>query len=132
MNAYYLPVISNGSVKGVIGIALSKQSPLPAFERNILHAIMNDFSFALDKWYLQKLNAEVAREAEMEQMRANLLRAISHDLRTPLTAISGNADILLSSASQIREEEKAKYMRIFIKIRNGLYKWLKTYLLCLS
>ena len=29
-------------------------------------------------------------EAEMEKMRANLLRAISHDLRTPLTGIIGN------------------------------------------
>jgi len=120
VNAYYLPVISNGNVKGVIGIALSKQSPLPAFERNILHAIINDFSFALDKWYLQKLNAEVAREAEMEQMRANLLRAVSHDLRTPLTAISGNADILLSSASQIREDEKS---RIYEDIYKNS-KWL--------
>lgn len=108
VNAYYIPVISNGDVKGVIGIALSKASPLPAFERNILHAIINDFSFALDKWYLQKLNEEVAREAEMEQMRANLLRAISHDLRTPLTAISGNADILLNNAPLIPEIEKNK------------------------
>jgi len=108
VNAYYIPVISNGDVKGVIGIALSKVSPLPAFERNILHAIINDFSFALDKWYLQKLNEEVVREAEMEQMRANLLRAISHDLRTPLTAISGNADILLNNASLIPEIEKNK------------------------
>lgn len=108
VNAYYIPVISNGDVKGVIGIALSKVSPLPAFERNILHAIINDFSFALDKWYLQKLNEEVAREAEMEQMRANLLRAISHDLRTPLTAISGNADILLNNAPLIPEIEKNK------------------------
>lgn len=35
--------------------------------------------------------------AKNEQLRANLLRSISHDLRTPLTAISGNASNLLSN-----------------------------------
>lgn len=108
VNGYYLPVLSSGSVKGVVAIALSKQTPLPAFERHILNAIMNDFSFALDKWYLQNLNEKVAREAELEQMRANLLRAISHDLRTPLTTISGNADILLTNTVQIPDIEKTR------------------------
>ena len=31
-----------------------------------------------------------------EQLRSNLLRSISHDIRTPLTTISGNAGTLLS------------------------------------
>lgn len=106
VHAYYVPMIANGKVKGVVGIALSTNSPLPAFEDSILHAILNDFSFALEKCHLQKLNETVAREAELEQMRANLLRAVSHDLRTPLTSISGNADILLSDEGQIPEGEK--------------------------
>ncbi|ETT87533.1 sensor histidine kinase KdpD [Viridibacillus sp. FSL R5-0477] len=105
-SSYYLPVLSGDDVKGVIGIMLSKETPLPAFERHILHAIMNDFSFAIDKWYLQKSNEQVTREAELEQMRANFLRAISHDLRTPLTSISGNADILLTKSSQIDDMQK--------------------------
>ncbi|MBK3497275.1 sensor histidine kinase KdpD [Viridibacillus sp. YIM B01967] len=104
--AYYLPFLSDDNVKGVVGILLSKETPLPAFERNILHAIMNEFSFALDKWYLQKSNEKVTREAEIEQMRANFLRAISHDLRTPLTSISGNADMLLTRGERIDETQK--------------------------
>ncbi|MEG0261202.1 MAG: sensor histidine kinase KdpD, partial [Lysinibacillus sp.] len=107
-NAYYLPIVSDGHVKGVIGIALSKESPLPAFERHILHAIINDFSFALDKWYLQKMNAEVVQEAELEQMQTNLLRAISHDLRTPLTSIAGNAEMLMTRGEQVKDTEKAQ------------------------
>lgn len=118
--AYYLPVISGGEVKGVIGIALSKHDPLPAFERHVLHAVINDFSLAFDKWYLQKLHAQVVREAELQQMRANLLRAISHDLRTPLTSISGNADILLTSTEQIPEADK---IRLYQDIYSNS-KWL--------
>ena len=43
----------------------------------------------------EKLRAE----NEKERMRGNLLRAISHDLRTPLTSISGNASNLLSNGN---------------------------------
>lgn len=44
--------------------------------------------------------------AKNEQLRSNLLRAISHDLRTPLTSISGNASNLLSNADYFDKETK--------------------------
>ncbi len=45
-------------------------------------------------------------EAEMEKMRANLLRAISHDLRTPLTGIIGNSAAFLENQDHLSEKEK--------------------------
>lgn len=45
-------------------------------------------------------------EAEKEKMRANLLRAISHDLRTPLTAIIGSSSAYLENKSYLSEEEQ--------------------------
>ena len=44
-----------------------------------------------------KRQERIRMEAETERMRANLLRAISHDLRTPFTAISGSAITLLEN-----------------------------------
>ena len=44
---------------------------------------------------------EAKLQAESEKLRATLLRSISHDLRTPLTAISGNASILLSDSEHL-------------------------------
>lgn len=59
-----------------------------------------------------KLQAEkaamVEMEAQKEQLRADLLRTISHDLRTPLTSISGNASNLLSNEDQFDEETKKR------------------------
>ena len=49
---------------------------------------------------------KVAILAKNEQLRANLLRAISHDLRTPLTSISGNASNLLSNGDSFDEATK--------------------------
>lgn len=46
------------------------------------------------------------RDAALEKMRANLLRAVSHDLRTPLTAIIGNSSIYLENEDSLSKEEK--------------------------
>ena len=40
---------------------------------------------------------------ESERLRSNLLRAISHDLRTPLTSISGHAKLLMKNDSTINK-----------------------------
>lgn len=47
---------------------------------------------------------EAAILAKNEQLRANLLRTISHDLRTPLTSISGNANNLLYNESRLDDQ----------------------------
>lgn len=49
---------------------------------------------------------EIINKAEKEKMRANLLRAISHDLRTPLTSIIGTSDSYLELGESISSEEK--------------------------
>lgn len=48
----------------------------------------------------EKLNQEktvIEIQSERERIRGNILRAVSHDLRTPLTTISGSASVLMSS-----------------------------------
>ncbi|MCI6012137.1 MAG: DUF4118 domain-containing protein [Firmicutes bacterium] len=45
-------------------------------------------------------------EAQKEKMRANLLRAVSHDLRTPLTGIIGNSSSYLEMEDELSAEEK--------------------------
>lgn len=52
-------------------------------------------------------------ESEKERMRANLLRAVSHDLRTPLTTIYGSSTTLLENSDAMTEQQK-------IKIVNGI------------
>lgn len=47
-----------------------------------------------------------ALRAKNEQLRADLLRAISHDLRTPLTSISGNAANLLANDAKLDEDAR--------------------------
>ena len=48
------------------------------------------------------------KELEKEKMRADLLRAVSHDLRTPLTSIIGGCSYYMESSAALREEKKTE------------------------
>ncbi len=50
-------------------------------------------------------------EGEKERMRANLLRAVSHDLRTPLTTIYGFSETLLENRETLSPEQKTKMLK---------------------
>lgn len=49
---------------------------------------------------------KIHSESEKEKMRGNLLRAISHDIRTPLTSILGASSAILENGEQLGDEEK--------------------------
>lgn len=55
-----------------------------------------------------KQHEALKAESEKERMRANLLRAVSHDLRTPLTTIYGSSTTLLENNNAMTEEQKRK------------------------
>lgn len=89
----YLAVRTGDKVFGVIGIALEGRE-IEAFEHSIVLSIVGECALALESDKAAREREEAAVLAKNEQLRANLLRSIGHDLRTPLTAISGSAAIL--------------------------------------
>lgn len=101
----YLSIRTNEDVYGILGIELAG-NPLDAFENSVLLSVLGECALALENEKNAREKAEAAMMAEKEQLRANLLRSISHDLRTPLTSISGNASNLLSNAEQFDEMTK--------------------------
>lgn len=96
----YLAVRAGKEVFGVIGIALEGRS-LEAFENSIVLSIVGECALALESDRAAQEREEAAVLAKNEQLRANLLRSIGHDLRTPLTAISGSAAILRKSDEKL-------------------------------
>ena len=109
----YLAVRSNSIVYGVVGIVMG-EIPLDPFENSILLSILGECAMALENEKNAREKQEAAILAKNEQLRANLLRAISHDLRTPLTSISGNASNLLSNGDSFDNDTKKQlYMDIY-------------------
>ena len=98
-NALHYPIKVQDRVYGTVIIEGSE--PLKAFENSVLLSILGECALALENSRNTAEKEEAKLQAESEKLRANLLRSISHDLRTPLTAISGNASILLSDSENL-------------------------------
>lgn len=92
----YLAIRVNERIYGIIGIDAAG-NPLDAFENSVMISILGECALALENSTNAREKEAAKLVAQNEQLRANLLRSISHDLRTPLTSISGNASNLLSN-----------------------------------
>ena len=101
----YLAIRTQQQAYGVIGISVAGK-PLDAFESSITLSILGECALALESLRNAEEKEKAAVLAKNEQLRANLLRSISHDLRTPLTSISGNADTLLHSYNVLDEQTR--------------------------
>ena len=109
----YIPLSGNKNVFGVVGIKL-KNNPIEPFENSIILSIIGECALAIENYYNLKEKELNEILAKNEQVRANLLRAISHDLRTPLTSIMGNSDNLLVNNKMLDEDTKAQmYSEIY-------------------
>ena len=115
----YLAIRSGNNVYGVIGIPLQKET-LDSFEYSILLSVINECALAMENAQNAMEKEKNAVLAKNEQLRADLLRAISHDLRTPLCSISGNADMLISNSDRL---DKATKHQIYTDIYDDS-EWL--------
>lgn len=106
-NCLYLAIRVNQQVYGVVGIAMNG-IPLDSFENSVLLSILGECALALENIKNAREKEEAAILAKNEQLRANLLRAISHDLRTPLTSISGNANNLLANYQKMDDATRKR------------------------
>lgn len=104
--AYYMPVIFQGNVLGVLGISCSQGFRIDQNNRAFMRRITSLVAMALERQRLSDEQRAILVETEKEKMRSNLLRAISHDLRTPLTGILGASSAILENNDILEKETK--------------------------
>lgn len=97
----YYAIRSHGTPVGVIGIDI--EQAWDQEDKNIVLLILNEFGLALESYDLNSKNNATQLQIQNEKLRSNILRTISHDLRTPLTSISGNARNLLARSMDDNE-----------------------------
>lgn len=109
MQGQYLAICTEAQVYGIVGIQLGSKT-LEPFESDIVLSILGECALSIEKIRNAKEKEEAALLAQNEQLRADLLRAISHDLRTPLTSISGNAESLLLNGGALDEAARQQLL----------------------
>lgn len=103
----YLTVRLHERIYAVVGLATGAGG-MGVSGHGMLLAILGECALALENDRNVREKEAAAMQARSEQLRADLLRAISHDLRTPLTAISGNASNLMANADALDRETRSQ------------------------
>ncbi|MCL2883528.1 MAG: DUF4118 domain-containing protein [Coriobacteriia bacterium] len=106
---YYLPVVSEGRSLGVIGVSCARGVP-GVNSKFFLQLIVAQAAMALERQGLSDAQSQATVLSEKEKLRNNLLRAISHDLRTPLTVIHGASSTIIENADALSEGEKRELL----------------------
>ncbi len=120
-SVFLISLITDGYLHGVISAILSvfiinymftypyfnvdfsaPSSIISAIIMLIISVLTSTFTTKMKEW--QRVKAE----SEKERMRANLLRAVSHDIRTPLTTIYGASSAILDNNNTLTETQKTQ------------------------
>ena len=85
------PIRIGSSGLGVLALLPADGSPLPVEQHEFVDAYTRQAAFAFERSRLIADAQTAAVRVRAEEMRSSLLSAVSHDLRTPLAAITGAA-----------------------------------------
>ncbi len=115
---YDYPIYGKTKVFAVLRIPKEKAEIFDLSQTRLLHSVIESASLALERLCSLQAQAKSHEEAVKEHYRGNLLRSISHDIRTPLSGIMGSGEILMN----MTDKQDPRY-----EIAEGIYKdanWL--------
>lgn len=100
--ALYLPLLGHRGALGVVSVRPRQRDALRTPEPlRQLETFVNQTALALERARLADEAQEARVRAETERLRSALLTSVSHDLRTPLAAITGAATTMLDSGAPL-------------------------------
>lgn len=112
--AYFVPLIGSQRTMGALGVKPDDdQRLLDPEQRRLLETCASLIALSLERDQSLLESHEVQLQMQAEQLRNSLLSSVSHDLRTPLAAIAGAAEGLLSSS--LPENTKKELARSIVE-----------------
>ncbi len=92
---YHYPIYGIHKLLGVITLPKECVESMNENKNKLLISMIENVSLALDHIYSIKEQLILKETTVKERYRSNLLRAISHDLRTPLSGIMGTSEMIM-------------------------------------
>lgn len=114
-DALYLPVVGSEHTVGVLRLA--PKSPAHFDDPRQLHlaeAFVGQAAVAIERLQLVADAERIEIDMETERLRNALLSSVSHDLRTPLAAISGASSTLLESETTLDKQTSTELLRTIV------------------
>jgi two-component system, OmpR family, sensor histidine kinase KdpD len=105
----HLPLFTKDRKLGVVGLVFPENSSLNKEMESLLDTFISQISIAVEREYLKELAKENLVIAESEKLYKTLFDSISHELKTPITAILG-------AVSSLRDEKIIKNQSIFLRL----------------
>jgi two-component system sensor histidine kinase KdpD len=96
--------------EGPVGVMVVEGAP-ERFDAASMAALANLIALALERAMLSERIAESRAAARTEELKTALLSSVSHDFRTPLTAISASASSLIDYRDQLDEPTSLRFLR---------------------
>ncbi|WP_028218113.1 sensor histidine kinase [Paraburkholderia oxyphila] len=107
--ALYLPLKAPMRTRGVIALVSERMEEFAVPEqRRMLDTFVAQIALALERVHYVEIAQDALVSMESERLRNSLLSAISHDLRTPLTAIVGFASVLAEQGAAMSGGPRAQ------------------------
>ncbi|MBV4474353.1 MULTISPECIES: sensor histidine kinase [Pseudomonas] len=107
---WWWPLSVEDGPLALLGVCATEGQTLSGQRRRLLTALSQPLAQALARAQLAD-DLEAARlHGETEQLRSALLASVSHDLRTPLTAMRGSIDSLLALGEAIPLEDRRELL----------------------
>ncbi len=107
---YYMPLKSHNKVLGVLGVSCINGNLKPE-QKFIFETVASQIYIALDREILAETQKNSKLEIESERLRSNLLRSISHDLRSPLAGIKGAISTIIETGELLSKDTKDELFR---------------------
>jgi len=93
-------IYGRDSILGIIRIPSDSAVTMTESKTRLLCAMIESTALAMDRLLSAQQRIKYQEETVQERYRGNLLRAISHDLRTPLSGIMGTSEMIIDMSNQ--------------------------------